>query len=159
MISCTFENGNKAFLRHVVVDTLVLKDDKILLVKRAERLLEGGKWALVGGYVDQGETLPQAVQREVFEETGYRIHTIQMLAVNADPHRPNEDRQNISFIFVAEAGEKEGESDDEVSEQKWYGFDDLPPEATIAFDHYQAIELYLEYKKNPQPLPIIVYER
>jgi len=30
MINCEFENGDKASLRHVVVDNLVLKDGKIL---------------------------------------------------------------------------------------------------------------------------------
>lgn len=32
MIGCTFENGNHASLRHVVVDNLVLQGDRILLV-------------------------------------------------------------------------------------------------------------------------------
>ncbi len=43
MIGCTFENGNHASLRHVVVDNLVLQGDRILLVKRAPALIEGGK--------------------------------------------------------------------------------------------------------------------
>ena len=71
MINCEFENGNKASLRHVVVDNLVLKDGKILLVKRTGKLLEGGKWGLAGGYVDRDETVKEAAKREILEETGY----------------------------------------------------------------------------------------
>lgn len=44
MIKCKFENGNEASLRHVCVDAIVLQDNKLLLVKRASTLLEGGKW-------------------------------------------------------------------------------------------------------------------
>jgi len=70
MITCTFENGNRASLRHVVVDNLVLQGDRILLVKRAVQLIEGGKWGLVGGFVDRDETIRQAAAREIMEETG-----------------------------------------------------------------------------------------
>ncbi len=40
-------------MRHTVVDTIVLKDGKVLLVKRAKKFLEGGKWALVGGFMEK----------------------------------------------------------------------------------------------------------
>jgi 8-oxo-dGTP diphosphatase len=147
MIHCEFENGNKASLRHVVVDTLVLKKGKLLLVQRAKQLSEGGKWGLVGGYVDRDETVEQAVEREVFEETGYKIADITLLKVISNPNRPHEDRQNISFVFYCKALEKEGESDWEVTDQKWYDFDKLPPKNQIAFDHYDDIQAYLDLKK------------
>jgi ADP-ribose pyrophosphatase YjhB (NUDIX family) len=57
MIICKFEDGGEAKLRHVVVDTLVLKDNKILLIKRTGKLLEGGKWGLLGGYVERDENI------------------------------------------------------------------------------------------------------
>src|SRR5258708_9556765 len=111
MITCTFENGNKASLRHVVIDALVLKDDKLLLVKRTEKLLEGGKWALVGGYVERDENLLQTVEREIGEETGYTVKDITLLCIRHNPDRPHEDRENISFVFFCTAVEKKGESD------------------------------------------------
>ena len=55
MLTCTFEDGNKNSLRHVVVDTIVCKDGKVLLVKRIGKLLEGGKWGLVGGFVERDD--------------------------------------------------------------------------------------------------------
>ena len=148
MIHCQFENGNKASLRHAVVDVLILKEGKLLLIKRAEKLDEGGKWALVGGYVERDEELEETVTRETFEESGYRITDIQLLRINSNPNRPHEDRQNISFVHYCTALEKEGESDWEVTDQKWVSFDELPPKADIAFDHYEDIQAYLALKKK-----------
>ena len=153
MITCTFEDGGKGKLRHVTVDGLVIKDDKILLVKRAQKLLEGGKWGVIGGFVDRDENLKEALKREIFEETGYRVTDITLLCINDDPNRPREDRQNISFVFFCHAGEKEGESDWEVTDKQWFSFDNLPPKEEIAFDHYDDIQLYLQYKKGDIQIP------
>jgi len=155
MIHCTFENGNKASLRHVVIDAIVIKDNKILLVKRAPQLLEGNRWAIVGGFVERDETLKQTAEREIFEETGYRVKDITLLTIRDNPDRPHEDRQNISFVYFCEAMEKEGKADWESTEVKWFSFDELPKEEEIAFDHYKNIELYLKYKKENLQLPII----
>ena len=142
MITCTFENGAKANLRHAVVDTLVIQENKILLVRRTKKLLEGGKWGLVGGFVDRNETLKQAVKREVFEETGWEIKDIVFLRVKDRPDRPHEDRQNISFVFTAKATEKTGEGDWESDNVQWFALNSLPSEKEIAFDHAEDIEFY-----------------
>ena len=155
MISCTFEDGGKGLLRHTVIDVLVLKENKLLLEKRTKKLLEGGKWALVGGFVNRDETLVQAVEREIFEETGYRVKDITFLTINDSPNRPHEDRQNISFVYFCTALGKEGGSDWEVDDQKWYEFDNLPNENEIAFDHYKNIRLYLKYKNGELKIPYL----
>ena len=111
MLTCIFEDGGKASLRHAIVDTLVLKDGKLLLVKRTGKLLEGGKWALVGGFVDRDETLAQAAAREVMEETGWTVKDMTLLRINDSPSRPHEDRQNVAFVFFCTAVEKSGEAD------------------------------------------------
>jgi len=146
MITCKFEDGGEAKLRHVVVDTLVFKNNKILLIKRTGKLLEGGKWGLLGGYVERDETLKEAVAREVMEESGYKIKNIELLTIRDNPDRPKEDRQNIAFVFTCEALEKEGDSDWEVDDQKWFDLSDLPVKDEIAFDHYDDIKFYLDSK-------------
>ena len=110
MITCTFENGRKSSLRHVVVDVIVLRNEQVLLVKRTKELIEGGKWALVGGFMERDETVQGAVEREIFEETGWRVKDIQLFRIK-DGDRPNEDeKQNISFVFYCHADKKEGEN-------------------------------------------------
>ena len=155
MITCYFEKNEQASLRHVTVDCLVLQHEKILLVKRHPKLLEGNKWGLVGGFVDRDETTKQAVNRETLEETGYTIKNITLLTVRDNPNRPHEDRQNISFIYFCEALEQVVKRDWENIEMKWFNFDELPKEEEFAFDHYKNIELYLKYKKEKLTLPII----
>lgn len=159
MITCNFENGRQVNLRHVVVDTLVLKGDKVLLTKRAPQLLEGGKWALAGGYVDRDETIQEAVRREILEETGHEITNLQLLKVVDSPHRPRENnRQNISFVFFCEAGEQVGEMDHEVTELRWFDLEDLPAREEIAFDHLESINSYKKWKQQPYPLPAAFVE-
>lgn len=154
MINCEFENGNKASLRHVTVDNLVIKGDKILLVKRAKRLLEGGKWALAGGFVDRDETIKEAAAREIMEETGYKVEGITLLRIIDAPSRPNNDRQDITFVHFCKALEKVGVSDDESDRQEWFPLAALPSAGEIAFDHLDNIKLYMDYVKNPFVLPV-----
>jgi mutator protein MutT len=53
----------------VGVGAVVVHDDDLLLVRRA-RPPAVGKWSIPGGHVELGETLAEAVVRELHEETG-----------------------------------------------------------------------------------------
>ena len=110
MITCTCENGNQNSLRHVTVGCLVMTDDQILLAKRAEGLLEAGKWCLLGGYADRDETTEETGIRESMEESGWVVNNLRLLRINDNPNRPHEDRQNIDFIYIADAVEEIGEA-------------------------------------------------
>ncbi len=56
----------------VAVGALVIRAEAVLLVKRGKAPSDG-KWAIPGGSVELGETLQQAAEREIFEETGIHI--------------------------------------------------------------------------------------
>lgn len=155
MITCAFEDGNQALLRHVVVDTIVCKDDQILLVKRTGKLLEGGKWGLVGGFVERDETIAQAVAREVHEETGWQIKELTLLRIKDDPNRPKEDRQNVAFVYFCTATEKTGEPDWESDDQQWFAWDKIPDDEAMAFDHAEEIALYRQYQRGGMAIPIV----
>jgi 8-oxo-dGTP diphosphatase len=155
MITCTFENGNQSSLRHATVACLVIKDGKILLAKRSKGLLEAGKWCLLGGYTDRDETTVEAAERETLEESGWAIKNIRLFRINDNPNRPHEDRQNIDFIYFADAVNKVGEKDWESEDVQWFSLDKLPPDDQIAFDHLDSIKLYNKYLDKPFQLPIV----
>ncbi len=155
MITCEFEDGNKAGLRHLCVDMLVINDKgQILMVKRSPKLFDGGRWGLVGGYMERDETAREAAAREALEETGWTIKNLKLLTINDMPERPRDaNRQNISLVYICEAGKKVGEPDWESTEQKWFDLDDLPPKDKIAFDFMADINLYKKYLEEKFPLP------
>lgn len=155
MITCTFENGKNANLRHVVTHILAIKEDKILLVKRAEGILEAGKWGFPGGFLDQGETLEQGVVRELREETGYEGKVKGLFRINSGYRKNDEGRNNVSHEFLVEVGEKTGKPDWEQTSVEWKEMDSLEDEM-MAFDHFQTIIHLKKYLKEPFPLPIIV---
>ena len=57
----------------VAVGAIVIQDGQVLLVRRGQPPSEG-LWAVPGGRVHLGETLQQAAEREIKEETGLSIH-------------------------------------------------------------------------------------
>ncbi|MDO8583171.1 MAG: NUDIX domain-containing protein [bacterium] len=154
MITCNFENGNKASLRHVVVHAIVEKDNALLLEKRAPGILEGSKWSLPSGFLGRDETTSQAVLRELKEETGWTGEVISLFRINTDPNRPHEDRQNVTVEFIIKPLEQAGEPDKESTEIAWISIDKLPPLDEFAFDHGETIGFYIKYRKTPHPLPI-----
>lgn len=155
MITCTFENGNQTSLRHVTVGCLVIKDGKLLLAKRSKGLLEAGKWCLLGGFVNRDETTIEAASRETMEESGWSIDNLRLLHINDAPDRPHEDRQNIDFIYMANALEKIGEKDWESEDVQWFSLQKLPPSDQIAFDHLDSIKLYKKYLNGSFQLPVV----
>lgn len=157
MLTCTFEDGGTGSFRHATVDALVLDptNTKILLVKRAPQLLEGGKWGNVGGYMERDETLVGCLKREVFEETGYEVTDAQLLTIRDNPDRPAEDRQNIAFVFFCHAGKQLGRPDHESTEIRWFAFSELPEPVHIAFDHAKNFELYQAYRREQFSLPVL----
>jgi 8-oxo-dGTP diphosphatase len=157
MIHCHFDEGFVADLRHVTVSALIVNDkNQIMLVKRAKHLKNPDKWAMPGGYLDHSERTSQGVLREVLEETGHQGEVKKLFYLNDNPKRPNEDTQNVEFLFLVKVIEKIQEPDKEVQEVRWFDLNSLPPKGEFAFDHFEDIELYLQHLKNPKSLPIFL---
>ena len=117
--------------------------------------MEAGKWALLGGFLSRDETIEQALRREIKEESGFEVTNLRLLHIKDNPDRPAEDRQNIEFVYLADATKKVSESDEEVSALVWFSLDTLPPEEEIAFDHGDDLKIYADFLKHNLSLPFV----
>lgn len=111
----------------VGVGAVIVDDDRVLLVKRAHEPLKG-EWSLPGGAVEVGETLAEAVSREVREETGLQVEIGPVVEVIDRVHRAPDGRVEFHFVIVdylcAAIGGHLGASSD-AADVRWTSFDDL----------------------------------
>ena len=63
------------------VTVVVANDRQVLLVRR----VDNGKWALPGGAVELGESVPQTAVREAREETGIDVEVCGIVGIFSDP--------------------------------------------------------------------------
>ena len=103
------------------VGAFVFKDDAVLLVKRGNPPAKGN-WAIPGGRILLGESLAQAAEREIFEETGLIIRAGKP-AYTFDAVIKDEDG-GISFHYVivdllAEYVAGEIRSGDDADDARW----------------------------------------
>ncbi len=63
----------------VAVGVIENEQDQIFICQRAARQHQAGKWEFPGGKVEEGETLQQALKRELFEEIGIEVEACEPL--------------------------------------------------------------------------------
>jgi 8-oxo-dGTP pyrophosphatase MutT (NUDIX family) len=98
--------------------------------RSADRSLFPNCWDIPGGHVEPGETLTEALGREVWEETGWRVRRIAALVdvVDWEAQRLGQPIRRREFCFLVEvAGDLTAPilERDKVSETRWLGPDEL----------------------------------
>lgn len=128
----------------VTVDAVIFRKSagghELLLIKRKNDPFKG-KWALPGGFVDENEDLADAAKRELREETGLVVESLQQLGAFGKPGRdPRSHTVSVAYTgFANENAEAVGA--DDADEAKWFLITDLPE---LAFDHADIINSALE---------------
>ena len=119
----------------LTVDAVIVKDRKIVLIKRKEEPFQG-QYALPGGFVEYGETVEAALRREVLEETGLVVDVSSLVGIYSDPHRdPRGHVVTAAFGAVIVNGVLASGSD--AAEATFWEITNLPP---LAFDHAKIIQ-------------------
>jgi 8-oxo-dGTP diphosphatase len=124
----------------VAAAALVVRDDKVLLVRRT--ITPGqGKWTIPGGFVEFDEDPRDAVVREVLEETGYQVEVVKLLDVIFG--REHERGASLLIVYLAHLLDDrpmQGMDEKEVDAVRFFPVDQLPPVAFRATR--RAIELW-----------------
>jgi ADP-ribose pyrophosphatase YjhB (NUDIX family) len=131
---------------------IVTLDGKIVLAKRIEGIVGGGKWHLPGGRVQFKETFEATLKRVAFAKTNLKVKLFypsykeSLVGIYDDPDRdPREHVISIAFLCKIEDGEtKAGAKVDAVnsfSEEETKNLD-------IAFDHGKTVEDAFSMLKN-----------
>jgi len=123
----------------VAVDGVLIKNKKILLIKRRNEPFKN-KWALPGGFVEYGERVEEAIVREFKEETGINVRIKKFFGVFSDPDRDPRGHV-ISIVFLLESDDEPRAGDDAI-DARFFDLDNLPE---LAFDHKKIIEEVMKY--------------
>jgi leucyl-tRNA synthetase len=106
---------------------LILKDGKICV----EKFRDADFWSLPGGRLEEGETVMDALQREVAEETGYQVVSAELIGVVQDhiafPDLDLEKRSLEFHVHIVEVAQETVEPraiDVERSEWHWLSFEE-----------------------------------
>ena len=99
-----FEEARREGVRSYGVSGIIIRDEKVLLVRRREDDFLGGIYEFPGGKVEEGEGLADAIVREVREETGLTVSGIGRYVGFFDYDSEDGERRRV-FNFQVEVSE------------------------------------------------------
>lgn len=128
---------------------VIFQDEKLLLVRE---LADGG-WTLPGGWVDVGEPLSKAVEREVREESGYLVKASRLLAVydrNQHGHPPYLFHSYKIFVQCEVVGKTEADPT-ETEKSTFYAEDDFPPLSLLRTTPEEISRMFTLFRQPDKP--------
>ncbi|MHA3723235.1 NAD(+) diphosphatase [Leucobacter sp. HY1910] len=114
------------------VIVLIEHDDRVLL--GSNTLWEAGRFSLLAGFVEAGESLEQAARREVFEESGVRLGEVRYVASQPWPFPRSLMLGFRARLAAGQAPDALSPDTAEISELRWFSRDELrtpPPGVTL----------------------------
>lgn len=123
----------------VGVGGVVVRAGRVLLVKRAQEPLKG-KWSLPGGVVELGETLEEAVTREVREETGLEVGVQALVEAVDRVTRDSGGRIQYHYVlldYLCNVCNGEAQAGSDVSEVAWVEAEELSAYGVV--EHTAAV--------------------
>ncbi len=113
----------------------------VLLIKRKYDPFKG-KWAIPGGFVKDYESLENAVERELHEETGVKISYLEQLYTFGKPSRDPRGRVvSVAYFGLVRPNTFKISASTDAEEVAWFNIKDLPQ---LAFDHKAILKIAIE---------------
>jgi 8-oxo-dGTP diphosphatase len=126
------------------VHLFLIRDDRVLLLRRHNTGYEDGKLSVIAGHLDGGERVMDAMRREAREEVGIELSRADLTVVGV-MHRLTTDERIDWFLAASDwNGEPEIREPQRCSELLWRPLTDLPTD-TIPYVR-RSIENYLTGK-------------
>ena len=126
-----YDYARPALTVDVVLVTREAKPRVLLIERKGEPF--AGRWALPGGFVEEGERLADAAVRELEEETGLTVGELEQLFTAGDPGRdPRGWTVSVVFLSRIDARKAKAVAGDDAAKVEWFRLDKLPE---LAFDH------------------------
>ncbi|TXG36933.1 NUDIX hydrolase [Seonamhaeicola maritimus] len=117
----------------------------VLLIKRKYEPFKE-KWAIPGGFVLNDESLEEAVQRELQEETGVKINYLEQLYTFGNPTRDPRGRVvSIAYFGLVRPNTFKIFASTDAAEVAWFNINELPE---LSFDHKDILELAIKRLKG-----------
>ncbi len=87
-----------------VTAAIILKEEKVLIMRRAPEQKHTGCWEFPGGKIEDGETLEHCLERELKEELNI-VASVQRFFYKSDYHYPQGSIQLFAYIVKIIAGD------------------------------------------------------
>ncbi len=127
------------------VDVILERDSNVLMVRRKNDPFKD-HLSLPGGFVNEGETVEDAMKREAMEETSLEVHPIDILGVYSDPTRDPR-KHIVTTVFVGIIVGGTIRAGDDAASTEWIKLANLERQQ-IAFDHTQILRDYQHWKAS-----------
>ncbi len=148
---------------------LTIHEGRVLLSRRyAPSVPEyHNHWELPGGKLEPGENFEAAIEREVKEETGFRVKCLQLLPFSVSRTLSSARNQQLHVIVIASECELLSSTqtprrgNDATREYSWFAIDDIPFDSVVPGSReFLLCWLHFRLHRIPQPPPkyqIIMY--
>ena len=130
----------------LTVDAVVFGYDakeglSVLLIKRKIEPFKGS-WAIPGGFLLENESLEDAVQRELKEETGVEVDFLEQLYTFGKPDRDPRSRIiTVAYFGLVQQSNFELHAATDAEDAQWFNVKALPK---LAFDHLEIFKIALK---------------
>jgi mutator protein MutT len=134
----------------IAVYIFLIKEGQILMARRFNTGWQDGNYGLPAGHLESGESLVNALLREVKEESGVDLNINDVELVHT-MHRKNK-YMDLFFIAKKWSGEPKIMEEDKCDDMKWFPLSELPtnivPSVKFAIENYQNGIIFSEFENE-----------